>query len=73
MSLITQRIATRTFQIALPGGAEDHDKGRSKSMLFFKLVPLPVSHKPRIIEEGIKDNGPVLWRKVLQNIPEQFF
>ena len=42
-------------------------------MLFFKLVPLPVSHKPGIIKQGVKYTGSVLWRKVLQNIPEHFF
>ena len=42
-------------------------------MFFFKLIPLPISHKPGIIKEGIKDNGPVFGRKVLQNTPEQSF
>ena len=55
MSLIPKSIATCTFQIALPGWTQDHDKGRPETMLFFKLVPLPISHKPGIIEKGIED------------------
>jgi hypothetical protein len=62
-----ESITTFTFQIALPSWAEDHDKRRSKSVPLFKLIPLPIPHKPCIVEEGIEDNGPILWRREFQN------
>ena len=37
------------------------------------LIPLPISYKPGIVEEGIEDNGPILRREPFQNILEQIF
>ncbi len=41
-------------------------------MFFLKLVSLPISHEPGITEKSIEDDGPVLWRKILQNLPKHF-
>jgi predicted glycosyltransferase len=35
------------------------------------LIPLPISYKSGVVEEGIEVNGSILRREVFQNIPEQ--